>query len=566
MLQLVSITPHPPGYVPVLPTLQDNKSTPSVNTGPRPYADLISDYFNQRNGGDTYTSGASSFSVPKLEAFERVTLNTNSQAKNGMGLLLHQATDLAKPVAGYQHLWTHDPFLDFSVTTAASAEEAEARYIAALGNGVALDEVQKSMEGSRNPKDPLYGKGHPLSGRKESADVRTVTEGGTVLTLVTPGMLAVGLPANYSMHVTSKSGVEITLPVNEDARINEYENGYLSLYYPATGVRKTFDAAGQPVEAQDVENWGTSGQDIIVNVTGDTVDTGDGNDIVFNMANNARITGTGGNKTVYMLGAESKDCTLDLGNGNNTVFGNQFTNTNFALGTGKNSLMTMNVTGGSITGGGETSLLGNRFTGVSIDLPSGSSYIRSDYMNECTVKLQGNNTVNVQSVTDSVLNLGGGNNNITISGMLDTQVSAGNGRNSFAVDIANNSQLNIGNGKNNVSIGTIDYSQVSIGNGNNTFSVTALLNGSSITALDGNNVFNITSMNGGKIQSGNGRNSIFLERGMGSIQTGTGNDTLYLPLSMTRNPAAVSLGGGNDTVYVQDSNSERYMEQTWIFR
>lgn len=185
------------------------------------------------------------------------------------------------------------PYLDFSASMPKNEQEAISRYAAAQAHGNTFADVENAYkEYIASPGSPTLGELLPTLPGSKPADIRTKTEQGTIITLFTPPIACEGpCSQNYSLQVTRKDGFQLTLPLDENVRMNEQEDGTISLYYPASGKRLSYDAEGNELEEMlAVGELGTEGDDILINVSGSRVESGSGNDTIFNLTDDVAIT------------------------------------------------------------------------------------------------------------------------------------------------------------------------------------------------------------------------------------------------------------------------------------
>jgi hypothetical protein len=178
------------------------------------------------------------------------------------------------------------------------------------------------------------------------------------------------------MRIERADGLILSVPLDQNLRINEGNDGSLSIYFPDSGEMQTYDAEGN-VSTQifrDASGMGTDGDDIYFNFNGSQVDLGEGDDTLFNFADNVTIKGDSGNNTYVLLG-DKRNITLNTGDGNNTIEYGQMTNFDIHLGNGDNTIKggyseNINVTTGS--GNTDISSIGVTLSGFTIEHGSGT--------------------------------------------------------------------------------------------------------------------------------------------------------------------------------------------------
>lgn len=376
-----------------------------------------------------------------------------------------------------------------------------------------------------------------------SGKVSTTSTQGTIVTVSTPSASA------YELQITRKDGLQLTFEARDDMRINDLEDGSLSVYFPASGQTCLFDASGAMSVLQgETGQSGTGSDDIIINVKGTKVDGGDGNDTVFNFADNAAITTGEGDDAVFTTAQNS--LTIDTGNGNDRLFGKTLYASTVNMGEGDNSFHAGMAGGELRMGDGNNTLISNNFIGSSssnTENPTQSLYVSVG---------NGNNYIHTGAISKSAeVSIGDGNNNIQL-GEIEGEVSIGNGCNNIQLG-GIKGEASIGNGHNTIQTGGVNNG-VSIGNGNNEIR-TNLGQEAKLNVGNGKNTVTIGSMGSGSTATlGNGGNTVIIERGMtnASISTGSGEDTFFLE---SGNRSVVDAGAGNDTIYMNNlRNSTLY--------
>lgn len=332
-----------------------------------------------------------------------------------------------------------------------------------------------------------------------SGKVSTTSSQGTIVTVSTPSASA------YELQITRKDGLQLTFEARDDMRINDLEDGSLSVYFPASGQTCLFDASGAMSVLQgETGQSGTSSDDIIINVKGTKVDGGDGNDTVFNFADNATITTGEGDDAVFTTAENS--LTIDTGNGNDRLFGSVLHNSTVNMGEGDNSFTASMASGELRMGDGNNTIVSKVAHGT-----------------------DSNNTADPLHIY-----LGDGDNDIQISSLLGgVKVSAGDG-------------------KNTVSIGGMDdSSSVVLGNGGNTVIIKRGMTNASISTGSGEDTFFLESANRSVVDSGAGNDTIYMNNLRNStLYTGDGDDTIYVDEAQH---AFISGGNGNDSIHINNA-------------
>lgn len=394
-----------------------------------------------------------------------------------------------------------------------------------------------------------------------SGKVSTTSSQGTIVTVSTPSASA------YELKITRKDGLQLTFEARDDMRINDLEDGSLSVYFPASGQTCLFDASGAMSVLQgETGQSGTSSDDIIINVKGTKVDGGDGNDTVFNFADNATITTGEGDDAVFTTAENS--LTIDTGNGNDRLFGKTLSASTVNMGEGDNSFHAGMAGGELRMGDGNNTLISNNFIGSSasntknptqslyVSVGNGNNYIHTGAISKSAeVSIgDGNNNIQLGGI-EGEASIGNGHNTIQIGGV-NNGVSIGNGNNEIRANLGQEAKMNVGNGKNTVSIGGMgDSSSVVLGNGGNTVIIERGMTNASISTGSGEDTFFLESGNRSVVDAGAGNDTIYMNNLRNStLYAGDGDDTIYVDEAQH---AFISGGNGNDTIYINDAFSMR---------
>lgn len=189
-----------------------------------------------------------------------------------------------------------------------------------------------------------------------------------------------GEGGQYEYQYTAKDGstLSIRAKTGEDLHIKESEDG-IAVLNKATGEALLYTRQGEKSALDDTALFdSTDGDDVIINWTAKTVDTGEGDDTVLNFANGATINTGNGNDTLILHGA-TDNISASMGDGYDTVIADKL--------------------------GGEST----------IDLGEGDSTLSANIISDSTVTGgNGKNAVTVGSLLSSAIDLGNGNNAVTI--------------------------------------------------------------------------------------------------------------------------------------------------------
>lgn len=404
---------------------------------------------------------------------------------------------------------------------------------------------------------------------RQSSAFTTVSAQGTVVgisyTVVEGGGYFQQKPEIYTAQITRKDGLQINLALDDDVRINDLEDGGLSIYYASSGTTRTFDAEGkESITYGEPDALGTDGDDIIINRSSMRVDAGAGNDTIINLADGAELLGGDGDDQIFLTAVESKDVTIDGGAGNDRIMGQSLSNATIHLEDGNDSLTATLVQGASITSSGDDalkidklvdSLLTSRRGALSTDIGAllestvdiervqnsfatdsirGSSLrfgdgdisISANSISESDVKLEnGDLSINANLIHGSTITHNNGNNKITgniMNSTLDLKI----GNNDLNLKGISNSLLNLGDGINNIISGGIGKSTLNMGSGNNNIT-TGFIEESTLNMSNGENIIKATGINYSLLNVDSADNDIYLDFVTNStIYTSGGNNTI----------------------------------------
>jgi hypothetical protein len=315
--------------------------------------------------------------------------------------------------------------------------------------------------------DSIFAKANSEGMRQEdfenSVDSMTTTSGLRVDTVSSCKDRRV----QATVTVTRANGQSVSFETDDNVRINEREDGALSVTFAKTGEIRVYAADGSMTSEQGEpcepgSYWsGTSGDDVILVLSpGSRVGAGDGNDAIMILANAREIDGGDGNDLIVGGRAIWTSSTSIFGHtGNDTLQGENYSFENFDMGDGDNVI--------SINRSGKDGKVGNGNNTITIDKMYYSSFTIGN----------GNNTIAIDKVNSSNINIGDGNNNILINSYIGhpapgydfNTLTVGNGDNTMTFSEYINSPLRIGNGNNTITVGDFSGSNLQAGNGDNDF-------------------------------------------------------------------------------------------------
>lgn len=388
----------------------------------------------------------------------------------------------------------------------------------------------------------------------------------------------------YLAGVTRSNGVQYSFEFNENVRINDSEDGTLTVYYADSGETHTFDAQGTRTITQGKAGSlsGTDGDDILINLNGNSVDGGSGDDTIINFADDAELNGGDGNDTVLLaknvrgnridmgngddrvMGLYAQDSEINMGDGDDTVGLQMFRNTKIDLGSGDNKATVGYGWGGEIVAENGNNKLKSFSLSGQIDLGDGNNTLEAHSLGGSITLGDGNNSIKSFVLLDN-LNLGDGNNTLDVHS-LEGQVNLGDGNNTVAVGSISNYEMTTsdddnlsasasryitaGNGNNTVQVGSLGGAGIELGDGDNDVYVRSIGKNSIVEVGDGNNGFKAGNIDRGNVTLGDGNNVVFANcvsdfGGDNGITVGNGNNTFAIGRIHGGN---VAMGHGDNTL------------------
>lgn len=321
------------------------------------------------------------------------------------------------------------------VTFSKEALEAADQYEQAHSKGITLDTMKKGCI-----ENILIGEGrskYPETSRSlgnwgssyTDFGLQTTTKNDTVIGIYSEAHMDKGSYTPY-VQITQKSGMQIQIVLTENMRINEADNGNVTVLYGDSHKKITYSPDGNIVETIDTEDSivGTTGDDIIINLNGSFVDGKEGDDSIFNLADNVTILGGSGNDSIFVPGTIA-NATIDTGEGNDTVAGDRINNSSIDLGAGDNEIAIRSIheTQVSIKDGNNGVYLGSVMSNSSVEIGDGNSNIYINTINNGSFGPQkfenssivnvsdGNNVIHVDNISFSTLNIGSGTNEVHLT-------------------------------------------------------------------------------------------------------------------------------------------------------
>lgn len=337
----------------------------------------------------------------------------------------------------------------------------------------------------------------------------------------------------HIVQITRKDGFQLNFALEDDIRINDLEDGGLSVYYASSGITRIFDAEGRETVVQGEQRLlGTEGDDIIVNRAGVTVDAGSGDDVIVNLADNASLYGGAGNDKILLPSATTENCVVDGGAGDDVIVGQRLERATIVMNDGKDSLTAQNVVDGTVASTGDDS--------VKINMLKSSSLTSND----------GTLAADLGSILESSLSISR-TDDIAIHAR-GSRIVIGQGNISSFLSL-NASELTLEKGTVNVQSGNFLDSSFS---GNVDFAnitATWVLNATlslqgGTTRLEGGNVYDSTVVTDG------GDDTFILKNISDStLHTGDGDDAVSVSSRADR--STINVGEGDDNVWLARPNN-----------
>ena len=225
-------------------------------------------------------------------------------------------------------------------------------------NALTADQLEEMFgESLATALGGFLNNGNYMSGVSESGvqvDIERHTEDSENGVFQTD-MLDTSNVLGYSASITSSSG-KLDISFVDSVWIQQMEDGRTLIYYKESDTTRSFSSDGSYTEESG--NLLKSDTDsIIINVAGD-VHTENGNNLIFNWADNATISTGSGNDTV-ILSEKMENVTISTGSGNDKVTGGTVESSRIDLGGGNNELLLNKAIKSEILAGGNTTISHN---------------------------------------------------------------------------------------------------------------------------------------------------------------------------------------------------------------
>lgn len=330
-----------------------------------------------------------------------------------------------------------------------------------------------------------------------------------------------------AVQVTRTNGLQINIELTDDLRINELEDGGLSVYFSSSGITKHYAVDGtESIIEDDEKSLGSGLDDIIINKYGKEINSGDGDDIIFNFANNAIINSGSGDDKILICNSEASGINIDTGDGNDVVAGYSIDSSVIKLNDG-DSLVASQIGNSKITSNGNFS-------------------IKADALIDSTLSAgQGRANINFGTILSSAVNIK--NAGVVAIGKTlssDISLSSIDEFDAFISIIYKSNVLFGGQQANLINTKVSDSTIVSEANTTNINSG-SIFNGS-ITTSDGNDTIQLGSITNSVIDTGAGDDVIKFNDSLASkIIAGEGNDTIIYNIA---NNTQIYGGAGKNSV------------------
>lgn len=260
----------------------------------------------------------------------------------------------------------------------------------------------------------------------------------------------------YAMQLTRPDGSQFHLDFRDNMRIHEATDGIMALYLSAKGTTRIYEPDGTVTEAKG-NTLNRNADQIIINTTGQRIDTGDGDNLILNFADGALILCGAGNDTIVLADGIRSNRIRSNG-GNDTVTGLAVFDTTLALGNGDNTVRAYSFRGGDISAGdGNNSFAFQLLRDIGLSLGKGNNTFSVRQAGSGT-RLEAGDGNNIASIAvmegNATLKLGDGQNRLFLTSLLqNASARLGAGNNNVRVhEMADNALLSLGNGDNQVRI------------------------------------------------------------------------------------------------------------------
>lgn len=459
----------------------------------------------------------------------------------------------------------------------------------------ATENDQKILVVSEPPTEYRQGTENTLSGgttsgsivevsRKDPARTADKTDAGEQPAPTEKQETAAAASPAYETTLTKKDGGSLSISFTDNVVMQEAENGETSVYFKELDLTRTYGVDGSVLHEAAGNTLSADTSSIIINVSSGSVNAGNGDNLIFNWANDTQITAGSGDDTIILAdnvdnisiatgdgadkisGSVLTNSSIDLGEGDNVFQAGLIENSDLRLGNGNNTVqgtvLYLKGRNSTISLGDGDNILKVTTTSSAVSIGNGNNNIVAGVAHGTFAAGDGNNIFALFGVTGhGSVTIGNGNNRLNGFFGENAKVQIGDGNNTLFLFTNNNARTSIGNGNNNIKLQATDNSTVSIGNGDNAFFNAEASGNAVISVGGGNNFFGGLSLSGDVVfEVGGGDNKVAGGTLSGSVKLifGDGNNLLFLNKLLGN--AVVQLGNGENCVYVNEMEDDARLE------
>ncbi len=285
---------------------------------------------------------------------------------------------------------------------------------------------------------------------------------------------------SYSTSLIDKDGNISDISFSDDILIQEHDDGTRWIYFKESNTTKKY-ISNEIID--EIEGNILSGNNIItINISSQEVSRPDGDNVIFNFADNCNITTGDGNDTIIL--GNVKNVNISTGNGKDTISGLNIDDSIIDFGDGDNQLRIQKATNSSIRFGegnnhvayNSSSFRQNDFNvtptsilgGIGIILDSSNLEMGEGIQNvSISWAINGSNIsvldsldgskLKFNNIINSNVNISGENPDIYIEDVIDSTIKIfGDTSNIFIKSVSNHSNINVSSTFTAIKIGSID--------------------------------------------------------------------------------------------------------------
>lgn len=334
---------------------------------------------------------------------------------------------------------------------------------------------------------------------------------------------------NYgqAVQITRTNGLQVNLELNDDLRINELDDGCLTIYFASSGITKHFSVDGiESIIENGDSPLGTNGDDIIINKYGSEIISGDGDDIIFNFADNTVINAGDGNDKILICNPESSGVHIDTGDGRDIVAAYSMKSSIVNL-NDDDFLVVAQLENSAITATGNVSIKAEEVRQSSLSTDFGKANLNLGRILESAVSIGDTELVTIGSVDNSDISLESSDEinafirnikrsnvtiyakqvNLTNSSLLDSDMKVDATKANIISSSLGNSNLATGDGEDTIKVYSLSNSTISTGGGNDYITFNNSSN-SKVFSGTGNDTIKYNIANWSQINQGSGKNTV----------------------------------------------------------